>query len=338
MATPPVRFSQLRWLHNAACALGIMGGGVVMLLGLAGFGRSSDLWMVLAGAFAVLLTVAVMTLMPLLVKMEATFARELGEIRDLREHLERHLAQLQSIAENSRISDSAKALAHRHQEAEALRAAIREEITQKNWEAALNLIEEVEDRFGFRQEAESLREELDDARREAIQSKLAEAIERIERQFAAHDWGRAQSEIDRLSAALPGDAKVLSLQDRLKAMREQHKNELKLAWDEAVRRSDTDHAIEVLRELDQYLSPAEAHALQASARHVFKEKLLQLGVQFRFAVTEKRWQDALTIGLELTRDFPNARMAAEVREVMGTIRERAKQVSGSELPAEPTPT
>jgi Mg/Co/Ni transporter MgtE len=98
---------------------------------------------------------------------------------------------------------------------------------------------------------------------------------------------------------------------------------LKLAWEEAVRRSDTDHAIDILRELDEYLSPAEAEALQASARDVFKEKLLQLGVQFRFAVTEKRWQDAVTIGLELVRDFPNARMAVEVREALDTLRERA---------------
>ena len=97
------------------------------------------------------------------------------------------------------------------------------------------------------------------------------------------------------------------------------------AWEEATQRSDTDHAIEILRELDQYLSPAEAHALQSSARHVFKEKLLQLGVQFRFAVNEKRWADALSTGLVLVRDFPNARMTNEVREALDTLRERARQ-------------
>ena len=80
-----------------------------------------------------------------------------------------------------------------------------------------------------------------------------------------------------------------------------------------------------LKELDQYLSPAEAKALQASARDVFKDKLLQLGVQFRFAVTEKRWHDALTIGMEIIHDFPNARMAGEVREALDTLRQRARQ-------------
>jgi hypothetical protein len=65
-------------------------------------------------------------------------------------------------------------------------------------------------------------------------------------------------------------------------------------------------------------------AIQSTARTVFKEKLLQLGVQFRFAVQGKRWQDAVDIGLELIREFPNARMAHEVRERIETLRERAR--------------
>ncbi len=123
---------------------------------------------------------------------------------------------------------------------------------------------------------------------------------------------------------------MLGLQDRLQVLKQEHKEELKRTWDEAVRRSDTDQAIDILKELDQYLSPSEARALQASARNVFKDKLLQLGIQFRFAVTEKRWQDALSSGLELVREFPNARMANEVREVLDTLRERARQSGETE--------
>jgi Skp family chaperone for outer membrane proteins len=231
---------------------------------------------------------------------------------------------LESVAENTRISDAAKALAHRTQEIEALRNAIREDIRGEQWEPALNLLDEMERRFGYKQEAARIREELDEGRRSAIDLKLTEAISIIEGLFQQYDWARAQHEIDRLKHALPEDSRVLALQDRLKALQGQHKQALKAEWAEAVRRHDTDHAIDVLKELDQYLSPAEAHSLQASARDVFKEKLLQLGVQFRFAVKEKRWHDALGTGLELVRDFPNARMANEVREVLDTLRERAR--------------
>jgi len=323
MHSSPDRFSQLRWLHNVASVVALVGSLLFVVLGLIGEGGGARTLMIAGGLFALFLTVVFMAGMALLFKVELSSARQLSELRNLGDALAKQAGLLEAIAENTRLSDAAKSLAHREQELDHLRAAIREEFRVQKWESAANLIEEMERRFGFRQEADAIREELDDARREAIQSKLNEAIAVIEGHFKAHYWDRARREIDRLMAALPSDAKVLSLQDRMRVLRDEHKQELKLAWDEAVRRSDTDRAIDILKELDEYLSPAEAEALQASARDVFKEKLLQFGVQFRFAVTEKRWQDALTIGLELVRDFPNSRMAAEVREALDTLRERA---------------
>ncbi|MBI4718151.1 MAG: hypothetical protein HY763_10130 [Planctomycetes bacterium] len=328
MSAAPGRFPQLRWLHGGVCGAAALAAVVLIILGFTADDGAGK-WMVIAGGFGLFASLMMLTLMPLLAKLEATGARQLGELRDLQELVRKQLAGLAVISENTRISDAAKSLAHREQELDALRAAIRDDLRKHKWEAALNLIDEVERRFGYRQEAESMREEVDDARREAIQAKLSQAAEIIERHFAAHEWDRAQKELDRLVNALPTDAKVIRLQERMKMLKEQHKQELKSAWDEAVRRSDTDHAIDVLRELDQYLSPAEAQELQSSARNVFKEKLLQLGVSFRFAVTEKRWQDALMTGLELVRDFPNARMASEVREALDTLRERAR-VAASE--------
>jgi tetratricopeptide (TPR) repeat protein len=237
---------------------------------------------------------------------------------------------LESIVENTRLSDAAKSLSHRKEELDTLRNTIRGDLRNEMWEAALNLIEEMEQRFGFKEEADRFREELDDARNEAIETKLREAIEMVESHFQSHDWDRAQSEIDRLLHALPDNAKVFSLQDRMEALKAERKQELLLEWDEALRRNDTDRAIDILKKLDEHLSVAEAKSLQSSARNVFKEKLLQVGVQFRFAVMEKRWQDALSIGLELIREFPNARMADEVREVLDTLRERARAAPQTE--------
>ncbi len=327
MSIPSNRFAQLRWLQNVLCVSALLGSLVVVGLGIMGVGVASgslNIWLIIVGAFTLFLTVLVMTYLPLARKMESAVARQLGELRDMSDVLTKQLAAMEAIEENTRLSDAAKSLAHRQQELEALRAAIREDLRIEHWEVALNLIDEMERRFGCKEEADRLREELDQARGDAIDAKLRDAIEMVDRHFRGHDWEQAQREIDRLLHALPDHAKVVALQDRMATMKETHKHELMLAWEEAVRRSDTDHAIDVLRELDQYLSSAEAQALQASARDVFKEKLLQMGVKFRFAVTEKRWQDALTIGLELVREFPNARMATEVRDVIDTLRERAR--------------
>ncbi|MGB2985608.1 MAG: hypothetical protein WBE26_06965 [Phycisphaerae bacterium] len=333
------RFSQLRWLQNLVCVAALIGAVVLIGLGIIGYGSSLSVWMVAAGAFALLVVIMWMTSVPLILKMESTTARQLSELRDLNEAVLKQAAVLESIAENTRISDASKSLSHRDQELDAMRAAIRQDLRNEKWEAAFNLIDEMERRFGCNEEADQIREELDEAREEAIQTRLRKAIEMIEGHFQSHDWDRAQSEIDRLLHALPDETKVLALEDRMRMLKERHKEELKDAWGEAVRRNDTDLAIDILKELDQYLSPAEAQELQDSARHVFKEKLLQLGVQFRFAVTEKRWSDALTIGLEIIRDFPNARMANEVRDVLDTLREKARTVAeAEETPAPNVPS
>lgn len=318
MLTEPGKFSQLRWINVLSILISV----ALILCGLAFYGIE----MVAAGGFLLLISIMFMAFVSLVVNMESTLAAQLSELRHLRETIHQQVATLDSIAENTRISDAAKSLTHRDREMEALRSAIRDDIGQGRWEAGLSLVDEIETRYGFKQEAEALREELDDARSRAIQAKLGKAIENIEVLFEANDWERAKGEIDRLMHALPGDARVASLLDRMQLLKDRHKEQLRKEWDEAVRRSDTDRAIEVLKELDRYLSSAEAHELQASAADVFKKKLIQLGLQFKFAVEEKRWQDALTAGLELIRSFPNARMATEVRDALETLKERARSV------------
>lgn len=338
MAGLPGRFSQLRWLQNIMCLAAMIGAFMLIGFGVSGYGsldRAPNIWMIAAGGFALFIAVMLLTFVPLILKLESTVNRQFGEIRDLTDELTRHTKLLELIVENTRISDTAKSLAHRGQELDALRGAIRDDVRNQKWELALNLIEEMERRFGYKEEADRLREEVDESRNSAIEAKLREAITLIEGHFEIHEWDLAQAEIDRLLAALPDHTRVLSLQDRMGGLKEQHKRELMLAWQEAVRRCDTDHAIDVLKELDQYLSSAEAEALQSSARDVFKEKLLQRGVQFRFAVTEKRWTDALNIGLDLIREFPNARMAGEVRDVLDTLRDRARaeaEAAAAQLP------
>ena len=95
-------------------------------------------------------------------------------------------------------------------------------------------------------------------------------------------------------------------------------------WDEAVKSKNTDRSLAILKELDMYLTPGEGLALQESASTVFRTKLHNLGVQFALAVSEKRWKDSLRTGRQIVRDFPNSRMAKEIRAKMDVLTERAK--------------
>ena len=48
-----------------------------------------------------------------------------------------------------------------------------------------------------------------------------------------------------------------------------------------------------------------------------------LGAQFRLAVQDRQWERAAEIGDRIIDEFPNTRMASEVRAMIDTIRERA---------------
>ena len=69
-------------------------------------------------------------------------------------------------------------------------------------------------------------------------------------------------------------------------------------------------------------------ALQETARHVFKDKLHNLGVQFSLAVLGEQWDKAIQIGQEIIRDFPNSRMSVEIRERMDVLKQKVELQHG----------
>ncbi len=324
MYSTHTRFSHFYWLVSLVTVVAILGGAALIALGVLGHGANSDIWMAAAGVLAIGFGIVALALVAILVKLESTHTRQLSELRDITEVLAEHAARLESVVANTDISDAAKSLVHRQRDLDSLREAIRTDMRSEAWEAATHLIDQMEGRFGSKQEAEQFRAELIRVREQTLERRLAEALQQIEDHFKKYELEQAQTEIGRLLHALPEDPRVTGLSGRLQTLRVQHKQELMGSWDDAVKRHDVDHAIEVLKELDAYLSSDEVSALESSARNIFKEKLMQLGVQFRFAVTEKRWRDALDTGAQIIREFPNARMAQEVRDKLEILRERAK--------------
>ena len=148
MATPPVRYSQLQWVHTLVNLAGFVGGVVLIGLGCVAVDAQQKTLMIVAGAFLLLVAIMLLMAMPLLLRMEATFARQLSELRELRQCMAKQTDRLNVIAENTGLSDAAKSLSHRPQELAALTEAIREEIRQGRWESATNFVQELERRFG----------------------------------------------------------------------------------------------------------------------------------------------------------------------------------------------
>ncbi len=332
MANSPYRFGWPRAVVGFLVCLLAIGAAALIGFGIYGLfvGIPGAKAYIIVGAVSLLFALMIYVAIRVILKVEANTFRMYDALLEASETLSAHSRALGVIAESVQLSDAAKSIAHREKERDALRNAIREDIVKQDWEAAYRLIDEMERRFGYREEAERFREEVDSFRQDAIRAKIDQAMAHIEDLFARREWDQARGECARLIRLFPKNERIVRLLKELEERRDERKRELLTEWNEAVQKNEIDQGIAILRELDQYLTRNEAAALEESARGVFKAKLTSLGVRFSLAVTESRWKDALEIGLQIAEEFPNSRMAQEVKERMDALRRRAGLADAAE--------
>lgn len=242
----------------------------------------------------------------------------------LHERLQTLSVLVQTVSEQQLLSDRAKTVAYRANDRDALRRAIREDLAKGDYEAALALCDEMETTFGYKQEAERVREEVREQRDAAARVRINEAMGVIEQHARAERWQAAFAEANRLAAVYPDHEEVKQMPVVIEARRQNFKTGLVDAFEQA-RGRDVDEAIGVLKRLDTYLTPAEGQSLQESARAVFREKLNQMKEEFARLVHDHQWPRAIRVGEEIVADYPNTQIAREVREKMASLQQRAAE-------------
>lgn len=339
MAEAPQRFGGLRSGARLGLVAGSIAGGVLIVLGLfhAARGEAATPGMigvaaVALGLIAVAAFVGLWAAVSLLLKIEANSFRSYDALRDIQARGNEDAEYLRTIAESVPLSEFARSISHRNKERTVLRLAINEEIIRGDWEAAYALVEQLEARHGYKNEATRLRAEVDRSRDLNRQHAVHDAVEHVRAHMKAHDWDRARREMDDLIARHADHPEIRDLPALFNKMRGEHKRRLLKTWDESVQRNEIDRGIAVLKELDQYLTPNEAAALEESARGVFQAKLHNLGVQFSLSVSEANWPKALEIGRQIMEEFPNSRMAQEVRDRIHILSKRAAEPVEQKVP------
>jgi hypothetical protein len=275
-----------------------------------------------AGALGVVLTVA---LLPVTIASARGAVRvsDARELSALREAIER-------VAEHQALSDDARRVLHRRPERDLLRRAIEEDIAAEDWDAAMVLVNELADRFGYRADAEEFRDRIEQARAETVRRRIEEGIARIDGLIVQRRWDQAAVEAARVARLHPDSPRVEGLRRRVDVARQAYKEDLERRFLHAARSDQADEALELLKELDGYLSEAEAQPYREVARDVIGKAREILGEQFKLAVQDKHWDRASHIGERIVREFPNTRMAGEVRELLEAVKTKANGVS---LPA-----
>src|SRR5690606_23905788 len=130
-----------------------------------------------------------------LLKSEININRIHHDTLDLLDLIRRFEPHLRTLSDNIQISDAAKSIAHRERERDMLRQAIREEMYSGDWEAAHYLIDQMERRFGYMQEAKTLRAEINRVREMTIEEKIGEVISHNDGLMNEYTRDRARQEL-----------------------------------------------------------------------------------------------------------------------------------------------
>jgi len=273
---------------------------------------------------ALIFLIALLVMLSRVIKILDALQNNSSKLEDLTGALEKIHTGLTQINHSTRISETAKAIAFREADRQSLREAVFEKLQMQDYNAANDIISEIAKRPEYTELAEELRSQTEQYHNATDQERLNQIIEHIEKLIIECQWSRASAQIEGLIINYPDSEKAKAMRQVLHDKKQERKRILLAAWDDAITHEETDRSLDILKELDQYLTPNEALALQEAASDVFRTKLHNMGVQFSIAVTEKRWTSALDTGQQIIKDFPNSKMSQEIRMKLDILKQNVQ--------------
>ncbi len=270
---------------------------------------------------------ALLTILSRLFRILDALKDNSARLKEVAGALEKIGTELTHINHSTRVSETAKAIAFRDEDRQSLREAVFDKLQQQDFVAANQLIDEIAQRPEYKDLAEQLRAQARRYHDATDQERMNQVIAHIERLLDTCQWAKASAQIEGLIKAHPNAERAKAMRQVLLDKKQQRKRILLAAWDDAVKSQETDRSLEILKELDFYLTPNEGSALQEAARDVFRTKLHNLGVQFAIAVTEKQWTGALDVGRQIIKDFPNSKMSEEIRGKLDVLTQNVETQS-----------
>jgi hypothetical protein len=275
-------------------------------------------WLLLAGVFII----AIIATLSNIIKIFDALQDNSAKLEIMSEALKKNQSVLAQINQIAHLSEAAKAILFHDSDRQFLIETVLDKLEHQDIDGAYEIIDGLAHREGYKELAEHLQAEAEKHRGATDQERIEQAKIVIEKLFVSFQWAQASTRIEKLISVYPDSEEAKAMRQTLIEKKEERKKVLLNAWDDAVKRHATDRSLEILKELDLYLTPEEGLALQEAARDVFKDKLHNLGIQFSLAVSGEQWDKAIQVGQEIMQDFPNSRMSEEIRERMDVLKQR----------------
>ena len=302
-------------IYGSYLVTGLVGAGLLAF----GISSENDL-LVIVGAIGMGLAAVAAPSTAMLARPQPSAGPGMGvlteEVREVRRVLER-------FGEQAALSDDARRVLYRNRERELLRRAIEEDIGGRNWNAAIILCNELADRFGYRADAADFRKRIEQARAKTLNEEVAGAIGGLDTLIVQRRWTDALAEAARIQRLYPESPRTEQLPTRVERARQEYRRDLERRLLEASGGDRPEEAMELLKELDGYLTEQDAEQYREIARGVIGKARENLAAQFKLAVQDRQWETATIIGQRILDEFPNSRMAEEIGSMIDGIRQRA---------------
>ena len=235
----------------------------------------------------------------------------------------------EALLESLQMSENAKRVLFRDRELELFRKTVQEDIERGEFHSALMLCDQMATVFGAVEEAEQLRTTVNAIIHENHEGRIREEIDKLQETLEECNWVQAYQDDAKLRRLFPDSPLLHGIEQRISNVRTEYRHRLEDRFLDAAKRDDIEQAMSLLRELDGYLTPDEARRFRVTADNVITTYRESLGARFKMAVGDHRWKQAIEFGDEITRQFPNTKMAQEVLDMIDTIKERSTEQEAS---------
>jgi hypothetical protein len=235
----------------------------------------------------------------------------------------------EKLMDSLQMSENAKRVLFRDRELELLRITVQNDIERGEFHSALVLCDQMATVFGAVEEAEQLRTNVNSIIHDSHEGRIREEIGKLQQTLENCNWVQAYQDAAKLRRLFPDSPLLHGIEQRISNVRTEYRHRLEDRFLDAAKSDDIEQAMSLLRELDGYLTPDEARRFRATADSVITTYRESLGARFKMSVSDHRWKQAIEFGDEITRQFPNTKMAQEVLEMMETIQERSSEEEAS---------
>jgi hypothetical protein len=248
------------------------------------------------------------------------------DVEDMQQRLLTIEQRIEVLRASAALSDRARGVLSRGQERMLLVQAAEEDLASGRFASANVLLRQLQ-LLGADEEAAQLGQRVRAAQLEVVLGAGGHASGQASAIAPQPAFDRADADARLAPAAtaasLGANAQASASAASVGAAQSQLKAGLEQAFHAAAREGRTDDAMMVLAQLDSLITPEEAVPLREIARDVIAKTRDGMGEKFRVAIQDKRWKDALALGEQIARQFPNSRMASEVGGMMDALRTRA---------------